>query len=194
MPAAGRRSSREIARMRTSWLIAVAVGLAGAGALRAEVVVGNQTPPGAKVSPAGPAVYAPPSPGGAWAHPPALTPAVPPANGGPGCAPAGCNSGKKCGPSCDGRSFGERLKAWLCYQPVKGCCDKKACGCKPAPLYAYFADDCVQGKGCAQAPACCEKPGLWRRLCESGHKVFGSPAGHGCGAGHGCTGGACGVR
>jgi len=157
--------------MRTNWLIAVAVGLAGTTALAADVVIGYQPPPG----------YQPPT--GAPAAPAVATSP---------CAEGKCAQG--CGRACDGRSCWERIKAWLCYQPVKGCCDKTACGCRPAPLYAYFIDDCAQGPGCAQAPACCDKPGLWRRLCDSGHKMFASPAGHGCGAGVGCPSGMCGVR
>jgi hypothetical protein len=194
--------------MRTSWLIAIAVGLAGSTALGADVVIGYQPPPGAPTVATGPPAGAP----CVEAYPPGCKPSVRDRlrglAGRPACCespcataphqPAACAEGKKgcksCGGGCDGRSFCERLKAWLCYQPVQGCCDKTACGCRPAPLYAYFLDDCAQGPGCAQAPACCEKPGLWRRLCDSGHKLFASPAGHGCGAGVGCPSGSCGVR
>jgi hypothetical protein len=112
------------------------------------------------------------------------------------CKPARCESCKPekgCGAKC-GRPFLERLKDWLCYRPMK-CCNEPAANCGQPPLYTYFIDDCTQGPGCTQpVPACCDKPGLWKRMCGSGHKMFSSPAGHGCGAGTGCLNGGCSVR
>src|SRR5262245_43747785 len=49
----------EIARMRTIWLFAVALGLAGAA--RADVVIKNQVPPPPAVGIAGSAACAPPA-------------------------------------------------------------------------------------------------------------------------------------
>lgn len=173
--------------MRTSWLIAVAVSLAGSTAFGADVVIGYQPPPVTHVV-TGPAAAAPCAEGCSEECKPSVRDRL---RGlvRPSCrdeAPCAEDRGPKgCG-SCDGRSCWERLKAWLCYRPTRGCCDRKACGCRAAPLYAYFLDDCAQGPGCAQPPACCERPPLWRRLCGSGHGLFANPAGHSCGAGVGC--------
>lgn len=196
--------------MRKQWLVAVVLGLAGAVGARADVVIGYAPPAATAPMPAGPPACGAQgcdAGGCARACKPSLRERLrvgarckPCAAGcaAPAAAPCPtpCQPAKGCKARC-GTPLWDRVKAWLCYQPHRGCCNKLACGCKPAPLYTYFADDCAQGPGCNQAPACCEKPPLWKRLCGSGHNMFSSPTGHGCGAGGaagGCAGGACGAR
>jgi hypothetical protein len=162
--------------MRTIWLAVIAVVFGAGSALHADDSMmknllvrpskGGMEVWAVQYTPSTPAQPLPaPKPVEPLVVPPAGQPAMPAAPVAEPVAPAPCAT---CGQH-GGHHCWEKLRAWLCYRPLGGCCHGHAVCCRPAPLYLYTFNECV---GCGQKytlPPCAHEAGAIRGFLNGDH-------------------------